>query len=439
MPNIQVFPDCSPESILREVVVRPIFSVEREQWDRRIREHHYLGLHSLVGKTLRYVAIYKDIWLALMGWQGAALKCRPRDIWIGWSRIHQYQRLHLIANNSRFLILPWIRIHNLASRILSLNLKRLSDDWHQIHGHPVVLAETFVDRSRFTGACYRAANWKMLGQTRGYSKSGQRYSYHKQPKEILVYPLHSRVPESLRHSTPDPSWEGSMQRISISTKQMEDLHGRLRRLPECRKSQGIRHRFATIITISIAAMLAGARGYAAIAEWGGRLHQHQLKRLRARYNKKAQRFEAPSEPTIRRVLQAADAQAIDHSLGEWMLSVTGENDPIAVDGKTLRGARREDGSRVHLLSAISQNIGVTIAQREVDRKTNEIPELRNLLEPIDVKGRVISADAMHTQEDTARYIVKEKEADYIFTVKGNQPTLLDNIRLLQDEDFFPGS
>jgi hypothetical protein len=99
----------------------------------------------------------------------------------------------------------------------------------------------------------------------------------------------------------------------------------------------------------------------------------------------------------------------------------------------------EDGSQVHLLSALLQQSGVTIAQREVGDKTNEIPELPRLLQPLNIEGRVVSADAMHTQEKTARFIVKEKKADYIFTVKGNQGTLLKDIELLEESDFSPGA
>lgn len=172
-----------------------------------------------------------------------------------------------------------------------------------------------------------------------------------------------------------------MQSITLSTKQMEDLHQRLRQLPDCRKPLGLRHPFASVLTLSLAAVLAGSRGYTAIAEWVGRLTQSQLKRLRARFNPKTQRFEPPSEPTVRRVLQAADAQAVDRTFGEWMMRMTPADEPIAVDGKTLCGARRENGTQVHLLSALLQKMGAGVAQHEVPQKTNEIPEIKALLKP----------------------------------------------------------
>lgn len=228
-----------------------------------------------------------------------------------------------------------------------------------------------------------------------------------------------------------------MQTISVSSKQLDDLSQRLRKLPDHRKIKGRRHQFATILTIAIGAVLGGARGYTAIAEWSKRLHQSQLKRLRAKFNRHSNRFEPPSEPTIRRVLQSCDADAVESAFGNWLMEVSDKDEPIATDGKTLRGALGEGGSQVHLLSALLQQSGVTIAEREVGDKTNEIPELPMLLRPLNIEGRVVSADAMHTQDKTARFIVEEKKADYIFTVKGNQGTLLKDIELLEESDFSP--
>ena len=422
--------------ILAGIHVRPICSGERDLWDALIRQHHYLGLHSLVGKTLRYVAVFQGYWLALLGWQAAALKCKDRDRWIGWAPVTQYQRLHFIANNSRFLILPGVRIKNLASRILSLNLKRLSSDWLAVHGHPVFLAETFVETPRFTGACYRAANWQVLGQTRGFSKCGRRYTQNALPKQILVYPLHTSARKMLADPNPHPSWRWPMQSCTLSSKQMEDLFILLRKLPDNRKPRGLRHPYISVLTISIAALLAGAKSYIAIAEFASRLSQNQLKRLRARFDRRTKNFLAPSEPTLRRVLQAADVNAVELCLGQWLMQAAPDK-AIAIDGKTLKGARRENGTKVHLLSAFLHQQGITVGQVEVGEKTNEIPMALLLLAPLDIKDAVITADALHTQVNTARYIVEEKHADYLFIVKENQKNLLDDISLLGNVDFSP--
>jgi hypothetical protein len=423
--------------LLGRVSVRPIRPEERERWDALVDEHHYLGLRSLFGKTLRYVAVADERWLALLGWQAAALKCAARDAWIGWPRVLHYQRLHLLANNARFLILPEARLPNLASRVLALNLHRLSADWQRIHGHPLLLAETFVDTARFTGACYRAANWQALGSTRGFARHNGRYTLHGQPKQVLVYPLHRHARTLLCAPQLPPAWSTPMQRVSLSSAQMEDLHQRLRALPDCRCARGQRHRFATVLTIAIAAVLAGSRGYTAIAEWAARLTQSQLRRLRARYNPRTACFEPPSEPTLRRILQSADVASIDASLSDWLLGLTAPGEAVAVDGKSLRRAVREDGSRVHLLSAFLQGQGVTVAQREIPAKTNEIPEIKPLLEPLELNGRVVTADALHTQRETARFLVEDKQAHYLLTVKENQPTLYADLQALTLAHFPP--
>ncbi len=137
------------------VVVRLVRHDEFYLWRSLMREHHYLGFDRIVGKALHYVATIGSHWVALLGWGAAALKCGVRDEWIGWDRQTQWRRLHLIANNVRFLILPDWRRPNMASHLLALNLKRLSRDWQCCHGHPVLLSETFVDSSRFRSTCYR--------------------------------------------------------------------------------------------------------------------------------------------------------------------------------------------------------------------------------------------------------------------------------------------
>ena len=153
-----------------------------------------------------------------------------------------------------------------------------------------------------------------------------------------------------------------------------------------------------------------------------------LKRLGCRLNPKTRRYEPPSEPTIRRLLQSIDADAVDQAFSDWFCSLTGEGLAIAIDGKTLKGARQKDGSSVHLLSAFLHQKGIVIAQREVTSSTNEIPVARQLLEPLNIQGSVVTLDALHTQKDTADFIVNKKNADYLFTVKDNQPSLKQHIK-----------
>ena len=166
-----------------------------------------------------------------------------------------------------------------------------------------------------------------------------------------------------------------MQSVALTTAQMQDLQQRLSALPNGRRPRGLRHRQETVLSIGLAAVLAGRRGYTAIAEWAADLTQAQLKRLRARFNRRTERFEPPSEPTLRRVLQTCDAPAVDAALSDWLLGVTHTDDAVAVDGKALRGAIRPDGTQVHLLSAFLQEQGVTVAQRAVSYTHLTLPTI----------------------------------------------------------------
>ena len=131
---------------------------------------------------------------------GRGLHAPLRERYIGWDEPTKRQRRHLVVNNFRFLVLPWVRVHNLASKVLALTVRRLSADWEHAYGHPVHLAETFVDTARFRGTCYRAANWRYLGQTAGRSKQGNTYVRTSAPKALSVSPLDGHARQRLRGS-----------------------------------------------------------------------------------------------------------------------------------------------------------------------------------------------------------------------------------------------
>lgn len=425
----------SDRDLVSNVTVRLVSHQEISRWNKLVSAYHYLGFHGMVGERLRYVAVVDEQWIALLGWHTAALKCGVRDRWIGWHPEVRYGRLRLIANNTRYLLLPERRVPNLASRILSLTLRRLSADWTLIYGHPVVLAETFVDM-RFHGTCYRAANWLDLGSSRGYRKTGNGYQWHGSEKHVLVHPLAKDARSLLR----DPTRHGELSTTkgvrTMNATALGSLYEQLKRLPDPRKARGKRHRATCIFAIIIGALLCGARSYLAVMEWGRDLSQAHLRRVGARYNPKTKRYEAPSEATIRRMMYAADPERVDRLVSEWLSSQTADAG-VAVDGKTMRNARGDDGKQVHLLSAFLHEEGVVVAQRQVDNKTNEITQVEPLLKNVDLTGKVLTADAMHTQKTTARFLVQEKQADFVFIVKENQKTLYDDIKSLGDEAFSP--
>jgi len=154
-----------------------------------IQHYHYLGYRQIVGCHLKYIVFVNRRPAACLGWGSAAWSVHSRDAFIGWSKKTKENNLQLVANNTRFLILPWVSIKCLASKILALNAKRIGDDWFQSYNHPLYLLETFVEKSRFKGTCYKAANWIKLGQTKGTAKSGHDHLLHGNIKDVWVYPL----------------------------------------------------------------------------------------------------------------------------------------------------------------------------------------------------------------------------------------------------------
>jgi hypothetical protein len=168
-----------------------------KMWDDLISTYHYLGHPSIVGAYLKYIAYINDRPVACLGWGGAAWKIACRDSFIGWDAETRKKKLFMLVNNVRFLILPWVCIKNLASKLLAANIRLLSRDWQKFYAHPIVLAETFVD-SQFAGTCYKAANWIHAGKTKGRGKYDR---YNQSPgsvKAIFLYPLQKNFQEILR-------------------------------------------------------------------------------------------------------------------------------------------------------------------------------------------------------------------------------------------------
>ena len=163
-----------------------------------IQHYHYLGYKQIVGSHLKYIAFIKDRPVACLGWGSAAWSVKSRDSFIGWDKPTKEKNLHLLANNTRFLILPWVHVKYLASKILALNNKRIVRDWLNIYNHPLYLLETFVEKNRFKGTCYKAANWICVGQTKGTSKKGNTHLVHKNIKSVFLYPLRKDFREKLK-------------------------------------------------------------------------------------------------------------------------------------------------------------------------------------------------------------------------------------------------
>lgn len=419
------------------LTVRPITASERETWRAALTQYHPLGAPPPGGEAIAYGAWLGGQPVAWLLWGSASRQNGPRDRYLAWPPAQRERRLSAVVDNRRFLIVPSVRIPHLASRILGANLRRLARDWQQRYGHRVVLAETFVDRTRYAGTCYRAANWIEVGETAGWGKQGATYRWHGRPKAVFLYPLDRRAfawlvaAESPLDPDP-PKGERPMaihwDRIPLTAE--DGLFALLRQIHDPRKARGLRHRLPGMLAMVVGATLAGMQGPSAIAQWAAELPvELRVKLGGAR--------KAPAESTFRRVLGLLDPATFEAKIGAWARRhglLPGE--PIAVDGKTLRGSHDGETPALKLLSAMGHESGTVVAQTEVPATTNEIPVLKEVLQDVEVTGRVVTADAMHTQTDTASWLVEEKHADYVLMVKDNQPTLREDLEAV-DWSFSP--
>jgi len=188
---LDVSPLCGELQAWRPLTVQAVSQSPLEPlWDALVRRYHYLGYQKLLGHRLKYLACLQDRPVAALAFSAPARTLRVRDKWIGWSTAQRKAHLDRVVNNSRFLILPWVQIPNLASQVLARTLARLPGDWAARFGTRLWLVETFVDPARFRGTCYRAANWLHVGQTAGRGRMDREHQNHGQAvKDIYVYPL----------------------------------------------------------------------------------------------------------------------------------------------------------------------------------------------------------------------------------------------------------
>ena len=200
--DIDKTPVLSPLGDLFPIKLKPVRRTRFEKiFNSLVSEYHYLGYTQPVGEHLKYIAFSNDRPIACLAWGSAPWYIGVRDRFIGWPKEIRENNLHLIANNLRFLILPWVQVPCLASYLLSLNRKRLSTDWQRLYHHPVCLLETFVDTHRYLGTCYKADNWIYVGQTTGQGKLSKTKQQTLSKKAVFVYPLVKKFRQELCYVT----------------------------------------------------------------------------------------------------------------------------------------------------------------------------------------------------------------------------------------------
>jgi len=417
---------------LAAVQIQPLTtSKDKSRARRLLGKHHYLGDVRAVGEQLWYAITAGGIWLGVLVFCAASRRLRARDQWIGWSEEQRRRRLPLIANNCRFLLLPDKTFPNLASRSLSLASHRLSADWQIRYGHPVVVVETFVDPEQFCGTVYTASGWQELGQTDGFGRVRRDfYVEHNKPKRLFARELCKNARRSLQADKLKPALAlveaKTCPRCTQTAAEIRSLIHSLKRLPDYRRRIGI-YPLWTLVAIAVLAHLCGApRGQKDLTKFAKGMSQAQRRALGVR--QQSDGYPAPSQPTFCRMMKHIDDAALERVILQTQEQIRGPAPPhelIVLDGK-----QPKHGGGQSVLTAVSVPSQHYLGSAMVDTKTNEIPVARELFKKLNLDGRKVSLDALHTQDHTARDLVLEHGADYLLTVKDNQPTVRANIEKL---------
>jgi len=465
--------------------VRLVTGDELGWYNELMREHHPLGV-AASGRVLRYVAEYGGTLVVLGTFGSAAWRVPVRDEFIGWDPVQRDERLERVCCNQRLCVLPAAEaVPHAASRALAAMLRRLPADHLGAFGVRLMAVESFTDPQAHAGTTYAACGFTEAGRTAGYGRSrgSAHFTRHGQPKAYWVRELASggiaalsaafdtRLLTGRRH--PD---FGALNMSAGSGSLLEYLG----KVTDHRKPKGVRHDLAAILAVIVVARLCGADSVYAAAQFAAAMPQEALRRCGIRYSKRLRKYVPPSHKTIKRAVRKIDAKAADRQLCAWLRAeaAAGRLDwrHIAVDGKTVRGARDGDGKAPHLLSAYEVRGGIVLGQDEVDGKTNEItcfvPLLQAILDgrarrghhdgsaaddggnddetsarrdghdgtsphpasrqPQGEPGRkgeeeeeelvVVTADAMHTQENHVK-AMNALRIGWILTLKDNQPGL----------------
>jgi predicted transposase YbfD/YdcC len=403
-----------------------------ERCDQSIVEHHYLHNITLVGEHLRYGLFYKGRWLAFATWSSAAFHLKDRDNFIGWSPEQCRRRLGLLANNSRLLVMPDCHSPNLISRFMKLMLNQLSQDWEKRWGHPIALVETFVDPRFYQGTAYKVSGWSHLGRTAGWKRDADDfYEKNDAPKQIWVRELVKKACVKLRADQLAPSWakveETVSPRCTGKVAQISSLMEAVRvEIPEFRRAQSLAYPIVGMFCLMVMASAQGVtRGPEDLAAYADTLSQAQLRALGFRRDVESGDIRCPKKTTFGRVLHQLDDDAVERMLLRWQDQILGPKQDriVIIDGKKVRHGG------VQIVNALDST-GRFLGSVLTDSKSNEIPAGRDLLRQQDLLGKIVLADAIHTQDETARQILYEQGGDYLFTVKANQLTVQNTLESL---------
>jgi len=373
--------------------------------------------------------------VGLLVWGPACYALKDRDLWLGWSACQRVERLKLIVQNRRFLLLaPKGAARNLASQVLGAALRVLRQHWQERFGYRPLLAETFTDLEAYQGTCYKASNWEPVGFSAGYSRHrGEFYLPNERPKRLWLRPLVPEARQQLRAlQVPEECRAGLVAapsgQLPIKQQQVQSLRQVFVKAPDPRASN-TQYRTAPVLTIIALALLAGRREIAEILRFARSLTQPQRRRLGLPRKSGTQAFyKVPGYDVFYQVLTRMDPEAFAGLLTDWLGARAGTLPAaLALDGKMIR-------DHIGLLSLVQHEDGAPQAiavydQKEGTERCEQTAALAVLESLKALDGQMITADPLHCQRKVARAIV-QKGGDYLLQIKANQKRLFKKAQKL---------
>jgi len=410
------------------LTVREAGKNEAERFERLLAEKHPQQVPRRVGHELRLVVEENGEWVGLLLWTSGCQRLQDRDEWIGWTNAQRAQRLKLVVQLRRYLLLHARGTRpNLASEALAAAVRALPALWTRRFGFEPLLLESFSDIEAFAGTCYRAAGWTAVGMSKGFAKHrGDLYSFHGRPKKLWLRPLGKQAVEWLRAPRLPERYEpgataSAHGQMPLRDGQIRSLAQALRATPDPR-ARNRRYPLGALLCLIAMALLSGARDIAQIHRFAWRLRPQHRAALGFRRKKGQAVFQMPGYSVYRDVLIALDLDAFAQVLTNWLAAHRGAlPTALALDGKMIRDT-------IGVLSLVEVETGVPVAmrimtQKEGDGARCEKNAARQLVADLpDAQGALISGDALHTDKPMAHLAV-DNGADYLLQVKGNQPTI----------------
>ena len=408
--------------------IREAGKPDRKRFDKLLIEKHPQQKPRQVGHELRMIVEENGEWVGILIWSSACQRLQDRDEWIGWSNAQRAQRLKLVVQLRRYLLLHEAGTRpNLASEMLAAALRNVSTMWQHRFGFEPLLAESFSDIEAYAGTCYRASGWKAAGMSKGYAKHrGDLYSFHGRPKKLWLKPLRKEAVEWLRSPRlPDRYEAGATAsahgQMPLRVPQIDSLAEALRRTPDPR-AKNRRYPLGALLSVIAMALLCGARDVSQIHRFAWRLKAVHRGALGFRRQPGKAVYQMPGYSVYRDLLMALDLNAFAQVLTDWLAVHRGSLPAaLALDGKMIR-------ETIGILSLVDTETGVPVAmkimtQKEGDGKRCEKNVARQVVASLpDAQGALISGDALHTDQ-TMAHLAVENGADYLLQVKGNQPTI----------------